>query len=54
MKWLIAQGSSIHKVHVQCAECLKDQIWMRLYCQEPPEEGHYIALCKACANKLFK
>ena len=52
MQYLIAQGSSIRKIFVHCADCGKKQVWMRLFPDLIP--GTYRALCAPCRKEAMK
>lgn len=52
MKYLIAQGQSIHEVFVDCFYCGKKQVWMRLF--QDLYKGKYVAVCGACYKEQNK
>ena len=45
MKYLIIQGSSIHKLFVRCSDCGKQATWLRAYMIDT---GVYEAICAKC------
>jgi hypothetical protein len=51
MKYLIIQGSSIHKQFVHCKACDKPFVWLRCY---RGDDGYYFALCSECKHQTIR